>query len=470
LISTGIGAIIVGLGLLIANFDKVTEAVQTAAKWIMGIKEKFDKLGAGVKIAIAVIFPFIGIVWGIIEALEYFGVVDDAATMRLKENNAKKIKAIESERDAFIKAKRDEIKSLDERYASESAAMEHQLALAQANGKDTVKLERALLEEKKRVTAEKIALLEQLVKKEFESNLAIFRIQAQTNDLVKGLLSNIEKQIKDSGGQEAFIKNLIGSNDEINELKKTLDSTEKELEIFEAKVSKSRRDAQKKEIEEAQAHEDELQRIQGKRAESIIQANKEVETSSANLYMMLGQMQDEANKKQEKLDKEALDRKLANIDKVGEVSKGGFEFLSNLSSIFSKNSEKEAKREFQINKAKDLAGAVTNTAKGVTQALASAPPPLGFIRAAAVGALGASNIGRILSTQFGGSATGAMSSSVSAGSQATVTPQSANTNDINNTSTNVNSLLNGGQSVLVVDSFTKVAAQQDKVQAVGTIG
>jgi hypothetical protein len=41
---------------------------------------------------------------------------------------------------------------------------------------------------------------------------------------------------------------------------------------------------------------------------------------------------------------------------------------------------------------------------------------------------------------------------------------------ISNGNTNVSSLLNGGQSVLVVDSFTKVAAQQDKVQAVGTIG
>ncbi len=79
LISTGIGAIVVAIGLLISNFDKVTEAVQKAYNW-------FNKLGPGIKVVIGVLFPFIGAIYGVIKALEYFGVIDDQQTAQMKAN------------------------------------------------------------------------------------------------------------------------------------------------------------------------------------------------------------------------------------------------------------------------------------------------------------------------------------------------------------------------------------------------
>ena len=45
----------VGLGLLIANWDKVSSAVTNAYK-------KFDKLGPAVKIVIAIMFPLVGVI------------------------------------------------------------------------------------------------------------------------------------------------------------------------------------------------------------------------------------------------------------------------------------------------------------------------------------------------------------------------------------------------------------------------
>lgn len=56
--------------------------------------------------------------------------------------------------------------------------------------------------------------------------------------------------------------------------------------------------------------------------------------------------------------------------------------------------EKAAKRE----KAYAVAAAIINTAQGISKALASSPPPMNFILAAAVGVLGAAQIAKILST------------------------------------------------------------------------
>ena len=87
LISTGIGAIVVGIGLLIANFDKL-------AAGVMWAREKFEKLGTGAKILISVMFPIIGIIHGTIKALEYFGVVDDAQTAKAKKNAQEHTEAV----------------------------------------------------------------------------------------------------------------------------------------------------------------------------------------------------------------------------------------------------------------------------------------------------------------------------------------------------------------------------------------
>ena len=81
LISTGIGLLIVGIALLIANFDKVSE-------FVLKVRERFEKLGTGVKIAIGIaalaFAPLLLVIYGVVKALEYFGVVDDVQTAKMK--------------------------------------------------------------------------------------------------------------------------------------------------------------------------------------------------------------------------------------------------------------------------------------------------------------------------------------------------------------------------------------------------
>jgi len=42
----------VGLGLLIANFDKVSEAVIKGAKWVQNMAKEFREMGTGMQILI----------------------------------------------------------------------------------------------------------------------------------------------------------------------------------------------------------------------------------------------------------------------------------------------------------------------------------------------------------------------------------------------------------------------------------
>jgi len=127
LVSTGIGAIVVLIGLLIANFDAVKNAV-------IGAYDKFNKLGPAVKAVIMIIFPFIGAIVGIVKALEYFGVVDDATTRKNKANAEARTKAVEKEANLKANLSKKKQKSDDDYYS-------HEINLAKANGKETYQLE-----------------------------------------------------------------------------------------------------------------------------------------------------------------------------------------------------------------------------------------------------------------------------------------------------------------------------------------
>ena len=127
LISTGIGAIVVAVALLIANFDKVTAAVMSA-------RERFEKLGTGVKIAISIMFPFIGIIYGITKALEAMGFVDDVKTAKLKKN-------AEAHTEAVIKSANKRAKAIKKEQTQNDAKAQREIDLAKASGKATYEME-----------------------------------------------------------------------------------------------------------------------------------------------------------------------------------------------------------------------------------------------------------------------------------------------------------------------------------------
>jgi hypothetical protein len=124
LIATGIGAIVVALGLLIANFDKVVKFVQMAI-------DKFNSMGSGVKNLISVIFPLIGIIRLVVSGLEELGIIDDAATRKMKKN----AEEMEKVRKQTIKTLGKEKQAIEDKYNRE-------IALAKAAGRDTFAIEK----------------------------------------------------------------------------------------------------------------------------------------------------------------------------------------------------------------------------------------------------------------------------------------------------------------------------------------
>lgn len=119
--------------------------------------------------------------------------------------------------------------------------------------------------------------------------------------------------------------------------------------------------------------------------------------------------------------------KLGSIEAQGAIARRNFEkktaaqktaFVINELANMTAGVAQHSKTMFRINKIAGIANAIINTARGVTMALASYPPPISFAMAAAQAAAGFAQISAIRSTTFGGGGGGTTPSS--AGSAPTI--------------------------------------------------
>lgn len=117
LISTGIGALVVGVGLLIANFEKIS-------KWVTDL---IDKFGGWRKVLMFVAPP----IFLIIKALEALGIIDDEQTSKAKKNAEER-----------INNSRKESQELDKRKTSIGAYYDFEIRKAKAAGKETEEVEK----------------------------------------------------------------------------------------------------------------------------------------------------------------------------------------------------------------------------------------------------------------------------------------------------------------------------------------
>ena len=90
--------------------------------------------------------------------------------------------------------------------------------------------------------------------------------------------------------------------------------------------------------------------------------------------------------------------------------------INELTQAFAKEDEASQKKAFEVNKAIGIANAIINTSVGVSKALASSAPPLNFINAAIVTALGVAQVKNIQKTKFDSSSFDTLAPSTSSGS------------------------------------------------------
>jgi hypothetical protein len=274
LISTGIGAIVVAVGLLIANFEKLVSFVQ------QGI-QKFRELGNGIKIAIAVMFPIVGIIWGIIEALEYFGIIEDETTKKANASAKAQREAQQQILNAKRKAIDGQIKENERLMKSTATAYDWEIAKAQAAGKSTTQLEQMKRAEMRKTLEAQIVLLEEsiklnatnaaamvsamkqvaearanIVKLDQETELAAIRMQTERTKAAQTEAQKREEIAREEAKRMAQIRaEMLATIEQLEEenFQKTLSDQERELTASQYKFDLL--------LAQAEGHEDEIARL-----------------------------------------------------------------------------------------------------------------------------------------------------------------------------------------------------------------
>jgi len=147
---------------------------------------------------------------------------------------------------------------------------------------------------------------------------------------------------------------------------------------------------------------------------------------------------EEEAKKKEEFEKD-ITRKNELRQKTLELTAQSFSALAELTGSFNTKNEKDARKQFQVQKAFNLAAAITNTAMAVTGALTAGGNPIKlatgmqFVEAGIAATVGAANIIKIANSKFGGGESGGGSNDVPT---PTAAPMTANFNTIGSSGIN----------------------------------
>ena len=359
LISTGIGALAVILGAIIANWKEFSKAITDTFPGFSKVTDffkNFSQVASGTINSVVAGFKTIGQVLGNIFNGDFSKAYDNAK--KLGANMATAYNQGYDKKDKEIKTKQ----SIDNQ--------KFEIDLMKAKGQNVLK-----------------AQLE-LQRKE---------------------LSLLQK------GSDEYKAKLI----EIEESKTAI--REKAEQDREARVAKAKELADKR-AEELQKKKDEFARKQAQdledsekmRLKPLSLGDPAKEAREKGDKQLKEDYKTSLEKK--KLDEENAERekKLAEEVKNKKIQMGqqAFGILSDLSSLFADGNEADQRKAFQLNKAANLGLAIMNTAQAVTGALTAGGNPLKlatgmqFVEAGIAATTGGINIARIAATQFQGTGGG----------------------------------------------------------------
>ena len=219
LISTGIGALIVALGMIIANWDKVTLGIQKAIKW-------FNSLGPVMKVVVGFFMPAIWAIQLVIKGMQMLGIIES--------DEDKKAQAIQQRRMARIDkqlAKERELRAQQKKaFEDGQKAMDREIALAEAAGQSTVELKKKKIQASIDYQKEQIKEIENNMKaldSLMKNNKFMAGIYKEQRDAGKANLDKMKEDIKDSETEKKVIQ--INANKEAAD--KAKQAAEKEAEM-----------------------------------------------------------------------------------------------------------------------------------------------------------------------------------------------------------------------------------------------
>lgn len=289
LISTGVGALVVGLGMLIANFDY--------------LKDKFNNLGTGTKLLLSALVPIVAVFYAISTAYSYFAKdsikLNAKTESAIKKNTAALNTQIKTNEKASstLKTKNEQEYKMAEASGASANAL-HKLAIRHAN--EEIALERA-----SKATAHNTYVKEKNTLAYLRNTGASDANIAKQVELTKAAMENSIKEGKDLAAALENKAQLIRDND---------------VRIASDRHSRS------------QSNHVKTTNNEKKQAKEIIDITKNVEDENIRL-MDEGQEKEEAviklayKRKKEEQDKQLKDKSLkqADYDTLQKLNKEGQE-------------------------------------------------------------------------------------------------------------------------------------------------
>jgi hypothetical protein len=508
LIATGIGAIIVLIGTLIANFDKVTAVVQKLSGYVLKAYDYFDNLGVAVKVLIGIFFPFIGVVYGAIKALEYFNIIDTKVERDQSARHEANMRRIDKEL-----AKREKQREIREKqFNAEQKGLEREIALLEAQGKSSdalteKKIKNSIAYQKEQLNELKLnerilqatnalGANDELIK---ETQNAIIEITESIKDSENQLLINqINNSKKKVDAKKNETKEILLSEDELYKMQqanlkrqndaelKAIQESERlqiqatndllfQLETLQEENRQRLLSDQQKEIEAVNEKYFALEELANGNADQLetIEIAKANELNDINLKYQQEQLDNSKRlaDEQKKIDAEKTASIISNIEKVLQIAQGvqntftAFNSLLNaqdnerLKQVRGNTAEEEKikRRMFEREKKMRLAQVAIDTAGAIVKSVLASPETFGLPFSAFALATGIANAQAIKATTFDSGATpssggGAPTTGASASS---FTQQSNQTTETNLTGLNLPTQ-NTTKVVVLESDITKI--------------
>lgn len=397
LASTGIGALVVGLGLLIANFDDVKKVVNNLLK------------------------PFDGIIAKVRDFLSTisFGLIDDSSTLKTKENAQQSM-------DAIVR--------LSKANESIEKQMQRNIDIAKAKGnndKEVFKLEKELADFRlKNIYAEQDA-----IKRKIQAGNATDEERKRLLELVQTARDVIkEREILEINYRNGVKKRAEQKAEEDKrESERIRKEREKDLEEMRELTFTSKEFSNTLTQQSEDAH--------------ALSMNQLKEYNENNKNLLQAEIRTSEARKQ--IEQDLFNKRKSTMEEWMKITMDGLNALSALNEAFSRKDMDGQRKAFERDKKFKIASAITATALGVSQQLGVPKDQLtgmNFAKAAIVLATGIAQIKKISDTKFEG---GGSAPSNNIGPNVSIQPSSESTTTpgINSTMLNLDAQGNLRQNV-----------------------
>jgi hypothetical protein len=460
--ATGIGLLVAAVGLLVANFDKLKDAFSSA----LGKAKAFEK---GVSEQAAAARDAVNNYGEYERTLRRLGKTQDEIEKKRRERFKQAIEDTQKELQANKKVYQEQLKNLESVRTADKYGFNFVGRLIYGDEEDAkeqrkkVKETRAQLEKLKNDKFEFEQKIKDDAKKKREEDLQDYKDKIkEKQDLIKADLEKIREnnrvaleenqaRLRTEQEQEEYLINQK-FNEQIKLAKKYgKDTTQLELaqanEINGVRLKyqeidyKQKEEARQKELDaikqandlkkqaeeefQAQIEQIDESNFQARLQKSMSESDYEKELVRQKYFAL--EEAAKGNAEQEKIIAEAKAKEIEAIDKKSkekqiqqenelrqkrlQLTASAFTAIGDLIGSFATKSDKDARKQFQIQKAFNLAAAVTNTAMAVTGALTAGGNPIKlatgaqFVEAGIAATIGAANIVKIASSKFGGTNT-----------------------------------------------------------------